>query len=807
MKIIKISQDNTKKTAQDYGGYYSGDAPEYQGSMIGSPSVDLSQLSSLFGDAQRSVDLVNLFDAGLLKNIVYMFNFSKSGVYGVYVPSLDRDVKTRELSKRLEGMGYRIEEVNGMLTAHPTQGEKDPATIQQEIKSVYDDLESKGGSVLGLNVNDTRNEAEDSFNNLSESVPPEMHAELKNDLMIAHLASTIAHEATHAHGHEDEGAPTQVGESLLNYALSIIQNKFDIEGQLGIQHGSNRNWYKIAKNDSYSPLYGPSGSDLTGRYGNWDGRNEGVADFGMMAQQDQNKPIELMLGRQFMSWLPDDLDQENNVLEEQLRKYTRDDMHLDPRMIFDELLNDGRLNDDTGYKTLEELLEDGRPKPLMKPIKMASMTKTATLFGWYNNLDISDGSTIPGMGDRVMEWDDRDESFAEYESWIKDQPRYNPSYDVKGFYYRWIEPRNRPQLWDDYTRDYSNTSPAKRFASEDDLGVSINVLEKIRNAILGKRVNATRLIATEDMSPIIEKVMSHGKIKLDVFYLGENCDDTMCSYWVYGKGIKEKDIVEVEKAIQNGEDVSDKLKDLVGCQSTLGDSVEEIMQAVKEVCRDYSLKGIYALGSYAREKSFGNAFPEVNELDFSGDVPAKNLKVGYLVAQKLGVDNLKLNRSNKSVKLVYKGVRVIFSGGDKNDTITQLMMGKGMDSGSTILSDACNKDFTVNMKAYNPLDGFVYPLIDGEEGNVVKTFFDADEITTLNPFTILRALNLMMNNGSVIDSDLEKAMIKNAMLLFDGRFSDDQLTFAKNKIMSGDPDGATEAFNQFGLSKILEIGE
>ena len=806
MKIINVTSNKTERTAQDYGGYYSGEAPEYQGSLIGSPSVDLSQLSSMFGDAQKSVDLVNQFDASLLKNIVYLFNFSKSGVYGVYVPALDREVKTQELRKRLEAMGYQIVEENGMMTAHPTKGEKDQATIQAEIKQVYDDLESKGGSVLGLNINDTRVEAEQSFNNLSQAVDPEMHNELKNDLMIAHLASTIAHEATHAHGHEDEAMPEQVGESLLHYALNVIRQKFGIEGELNIQHGASDNWYKTASYDSYTPLYGPTGSDLTGRHGRWDGRHEGTADFGMMAQQFQNAPIEQMLGRQFMFPLPPDISQEHNSIEEQLRKYTKDDFHLDPKMIFTELLSEGHVNDDTGYRTIEELLEDNRPQPLMKPLKTASMIKEATLFGWYNNLEISDGSTIPGMGDRVMAWDDRDESFADEETWIKSQPRYNPEYDVKGFYYRWIEPRFQPELWDSYTRDYSNTHPAKRFASEDDLACVVKTLEKVRNNLLSKDIQSTRFIGSEDIGVIIDKVMTHSKINFDVFDLNNNVNgDDVFAYWVYTHDVDTKDVINVEKAIQKGL-VPESMHTLIGCESTLGDSVEEIMETVKEVCYEYGIKGIYAIGAYAREKSFGCRFPEVSEIDFSGDNPTKNLKVGYILAKKLGVENVRVSKTSKSVNLVYKGIKVSFSGGGKPDEIVRLMNSKGIDSSSAILADACNKDFTINMKAYNPVDGFVYPLL-GDDNQILRTLFDADDVIAMNPFIMLRAMHLILSHGCQADPDLESSIRKNGILLFDGSVPDDQLSFAKKQILDIDPEKAKEVLNQFGLGKFLEIGD
>ena len=299
MKIIK-----TVKTAE-FGGYFSGELPEYQGSLIGSSNVDISNISSLFSGAQESVQVVNNFDSSLLQNIVYIFNFSKSGVYGVYVPALDRAVKTQELGKRLTAMGYKIIEEDGRLNAYPTKEEKDPQEIKKDIQREYDDLMSKGGSVIGVNINDSKIEAQGSYDNLEKSMvidengqtvpmPDSVKQSLKHDLMVIHLAATIAHEATHAKGAEDEAQPVQVEKSLLNKKISELKNKYNMVGDFTV--GGSNNWYKVAQ--AHFPFYPPSGSDLQGRHGNWDGNLQGQPDFGMMAQQYSNRAIEEMLGRQ-----------------------------------------------------------------------------------------------------------------------------------------------------------------------------------------------------------------------------------------------------------------------------------------------------------------------------------------------------------------------------------------------------------------------------------------------------------------------------------------------------------------------------
>lgn len=794
MKIIKVSQD--------YGGYYSGEAPEYQGSYIGSSSVDISNISSQFGDAQKSVDLVNKFDSNLLKNIVYIFNFSKSGVYGVYVPALDRVIKTQELGKRLVSKGYEIVEENGSLSAYPKNEEKDTATIKQEIQREYDDLMSKGGSAIGLNIANTRSEAESSFNNIKNSVSQENLNSLKNDLMIAHVAATMAHEATHARGAEDEGTPTHVETTLLNLAMREIQKKYSIEGELSLKKGSSNDWYKQAQNH---PFYPPSGSDLKGRHGHQGGEDlQGQAAWSMLNQQYSNRAIEQMLGRQFQSPLPKDLSSEHDSYELQLRKYTRDDWKLDPKLIFEELLAKDRVEDNTAYRTMEELLEDTRPKPLMMTLKQASkIVKEATLFGWFNNLEISDGSTIPGMGDRVMAWDDRDESFSEEEDWIKSQPRYNPSYDLKGFYYRWIEPRFKPETWFDFTRDFGNTHPAKRFASSNDLESIINTLRKIRTKILNGDPRATRFICSEDMLCVVDKAMSGCKLEMDVFVLGEVNGEEVYSCWIHN-GVGRKKINKVERAIKkNNENLREMLKEIIGCDSTLAQVVKEIMNLAKDISLEYEIYDIYAIGAYAREISLGDRTPEVEELEFTSNSPTSCFKFGYLLAEKLNIKP-KVHKGNNCICFNYKGVSVRFNGGKRINSIDKWMKNSKLDDNSNVMHDLYNKDFTINAQSYNPSSGMITSPFG--RNRIIKTVIDADDVISMNPFIILRALYLSVRHNIDIDEDLEKAIDKYSPLLIK-KYKKEKLQFAKAKIEEFGKEEAQKIFEKYGLSEILDFGE
>ena len=122
---------------------------------------------------------------------------------------------------------------------------------------------------------------------------------------------------------------------------------------------------------------------------------------------------------------------------------------------------------------------------------------------------------------------------------IKSQSRYNPEYDVKGFYYRWIEPRFKPELFDDMTRDYTNTHPAKRFASvADDVSKVISVMQKIKNKMERSDIKGTRVLCSTDVLPALEKIIEpSANLNCIVKYLGILDGEEICSVWIVKEGI------------------------------------------------------------------------------------------------------------------------------------------------------------------------------------------------------------------------------------------------------------------------------
>jgi len=822
------------KYSQDYGGYFTGDVPDYAADILGTPSVDAGQIKSMFGKADKAIDLVNRFNSSLLSNVSFIFNFAKSGAYGVYLSALDRMIKTKALKKKLEAQGYKVEQnEQGMLTAYPLKEEKSPDEIQADIDRLYADLETKGGSAFGINMNSILQAAK---SDAMQAQSPDLNA--WEWMALLHLAGTIVHEATHAKGDMGESGPEAAEAQFLQQALPIVneeyQRSMEQEGRIEEfapltigttkRHAYGRNWYKYAQSLPYyvpqSFLDRPSGSDLEGRYSMGINSDQGMAAWDMIMQEDQHVPLEKRLGRQYMSPLPPDLSQENDSYEEQLRKYTRDDWKLDPKATMEELLSEG--HEGNRYITLEGLLDETRPTPLILPLKKKKLateaskkiTKVATSFGWMNNLEISDGNTIPGLSDRVMSWESREEDFVDREKEIRQQPRYNPTYDIKGFYYRWIEPRFRPQLFDDMTRDYSNTHPAKRFAAsveiDPEVASILSVLVAAKKKILKRKILSTRFIITDDVMPVVDKIFSGPDFRIDVFNFGKtDAGEEIYAVWVSSPEIKGSNIEKAEKYFQEKDDekVDDLLEELFRVSSQRRKNIDKIIGTVKDICKEYGVRDLYLVGGYPREMVLNRSATNVDEMDFSAAWANQSIKVGGLVAERLGVKDVNIFKNTMTLSFVYKDIKVDFKGDFVPIEVKGVLRERGIPT-TPLNMDVYNRDFTINMLAYNISEDKILDIckesINDLEKEVIRTFFDPDYICKLNPIIILRALTLKIKYGFEICSRLQEAMINNASLLLNS-ISKSQLISARENVLKEGKKEARELFKQFGLEKIEEI--
>ena len=817
MKIYKISQN------YQYQGFYSGDVPEQALGYLGTSAVESSQINSVFGKASEAINLVNRFDSSLLYNISFIFNFSKGGAYGVYLSELDRAIKTKALKKQLEQKGYEIKETGEGLTAFSKKEEKTPEQIQQDIDQLYSQLQQKGGAAIGVNVASVLNAAK---LDAAEAKSPD--PDMWQWIAILHLGGTIVHEALHAKGNMDEGPSEQAEANFTQWALPIINEEYkrSMEGMgkgdefnpltitTNKRHAKGSNWYKTAQMAYYIPpsfLERATGSDLSGRFPNR--TKDQAGEWSMMSQIDQSIPIESRLGRQYMSKIPNDLDQSHDSIEEQLRKYTRNDWKLDPKASMEEMLSEG-YDLDRGYTTLEGLLNEKRPSPLMVPIKKASnnkLTKIATLFGWMNNLTISDGNTIPGLGDRVMAWDDRDEDFAEEETWIKQQPRYNPSaetYDLKGMYYRWIDPKLHPQKWDEMVGDNANVHPAKRFASSETqphVSKILSVLSEAKEKISKEEIQATRFVASDDILPLIEKVFK-GDIKVMLFRLDKK-EEVTYAVWVFSNKISEEEIEKIEKYINNKGvvdiNIDDRIENILGLSRRKEMAVGRIIEAFKDITKEHNIKNTCIIGSYPRDlvtKTFSSL---IDNLDFAGGWSDQNIKIGSIVAEKLGVSNV--NISHEVLSFIYEDIKVNFNGNYAPIEIKSALRDQGI-AVDSLTTNLYNKDFTINALVYDLQDEMIKDVTDKAipdlKNKIIRTLLDADYVCKLNPMIILRALKFKIRYGFNIDKDLQNAMSKNKELLFDGRYNESELIMARENVKREGRKEAEYLFKVYGLSQL-----
>lgn len=830
MQIIKI-----KKEAQDFQGYFTGDVPEYAINILGTPMVDASQIKSMFGKVDQAIDLVNRFDSSLLQNVSFIFNFSKSGAYGVYLPSLDRAIKNKALLRELEQMGYEAEiNEQGLITARHTQEQKTPEQIQQDINMIKQKIESKGGTAFGINMHDILNAAKMDAQQTQSEDP-----NLWEWMALLHLGATIVHEAIHAGGAEFEGPSEQAESKFIEWALPIIndeykqnlesQGKGDMYAPLHIsgttRNAKGKNWYKKAQTMSYSPpsyfnqskFDRPSGSDLSGRFPTGIESDQGMAGWAMIMQEDQSIPLEKRLDRRFVSPMPSDLDQSNDIYDEQLRKSREGLERHDLNMSTEELLSEGH-DENRGYVTMEELLDEKRPKPLMIPMNKNasanSFVKIATVFGWYNNLEISDGSTIPGLGDRVMSWDWADEDFKWTEEEISHQPRYNPTYDIKGFYYRYIEPRFQPRLFSDIQEDVTNTAPAKRFASNDidknkKMIKILSVLSSIRNKIRKGDIKSTRLVMSEDVTHLVNNLFRSTAFKVRYYPLDKTpLGEVVFAVWISIINISDEEIQRAELYLREGSGNRNLAEKLIGYTAHHQSVIDDVINKTKGICQDYGVKDVYLVGGYPRDLILDGHEANVEDLDFSGSWPNQSLKIGGLLAEALGVSDVAFYNRTMTLSFEYKGLKIDFHGNFSPVEIRSQLRKKNIPT-TPLNMDIYNRDFTINMLIYDVLKDKIYDPTGSAKNDlkrgIIRTILDPSFVCRENPLVILRALKFKLRYDFKIDSKLKTEMKNNGNLLFSGKYSDKRLEIGRLNVMREDKQGAIKLFKEYNIEQIMNI--
>ena len=807
-----------KESQSDYSSeYFQGQVPDYN---VGT-GVDFSQISSAFSKASETMELVYEFAPDISRDVSYIFDFSNQGAFGVYIPALVEQVKTNELKNRLEQKNYEVKYENNTLVAYPKDEEIDNETVQREIETLWNEINAGKSEIIGVNMNKVKSTTEQNMRELVQSAQND-GIEIQNPqllwemLIMLELGATIIHEWEHSRG-GDEAASQMREKAFINSSIEKVKQKYEAESgqEMPISHFSRtktNNWYKLAQSLNYLPSQyknSPAGSDLSGRMGHPQQSHSNVAEWGRRNQLGLGDAVESRLGRQFMWPLSEGLIQEHQTVEEQLRRQTENDCVADNLLVYEKLLSKDR-DDSQAYKTIEQLMEEKRPQPIMVPIeKTASgkLTKNATLFGWYNNLEISDGSTIPGLGDRVMAWDDRDEDFSREESWIKQQPRYNPSYDLKGFYFRWIEPRFKPQLFDDMTQDYSNTHPAKRFASaNNELSHVLKILDSIKGHILKGDIKSSRIVVTSDLYPLIKKVLNHEGILIKAFHFGETSEgEKVYAVWIADSNIEEELLKNGEKAFRSNsysKKYEKLVDDLLGVNKVKEKAIKEIINVAQKISKKAEIKKLYLVGACAREKRFNNENNVCEELNFSTGSLNDNLIFGNLLVRALGVD---FEISNY-ISFSYKNIKVEICIKNAKSELKQI---KSFGIRNQLIIESLKRDFTINMFAWdiinNKIEDPCNVAEDDFKNNIIRTFFDSKKIIKNNPIIILRALKLKLKYNLSLEKDLEKNILIYGKKMLQSKCDEGDLLFARESIRIEDRNKADQLFDDFNLEFIKKI--
>jgi len=236
--------------------------------------------------------------------------------------------------------------------------------------------------------------------------------------------------------------------------------------------------------------------------------------------------------------------------------------------------------------------------------------------------------------------------------------------------------------------------------------------------------------------------------------------------------------------------------------------IDEVLEAARNICKEYGIKDLYVVGGYPRTIAMHNKVSEINDLDFSAAWPSQSLKVGGLLAEKLGVNNVKTLHRTQTISFTYKDLKLDFKGNFSPVQIREKMREHGLRS-TPLNMDVYNRDFTMNMLVYDILSNKIYDVVSRSKQDidekVIRTIFDPNFIVKQNPLIILRALKFKVRYGFDIAPELEMAMIENVPLLFDGSLTDARLMLEREKIVKEGSKEAEKLFEEFGLERLKEL--
>lgn len=806
---------NKESQANPASSWYSGDLPDPKSLVgyVGSSSLDASQIQGSFNGVNDAIQLVNQFDSSLLRSVAFIFN-TAGGAYGVYVPWLDEQIKNEEVKAVLKSRGFDIEDSNReFFTAYsknPNIGENE---IAKEISNIKSQVHMQGGNTFGINMSKILSAAASDARESGLTDPKDIY-----DITVLHLGATMVHEAVHAKGSTSEGPSEQAEANFTQWALSIInENRFKRQqakdgaenfSPLVSNPSSRRSWYdsELSKRIERKAQYGAqfSLSNPTDGIAPWAGILWG-ADFGSIEEKLYARRRGTLSGS----------------LEKRLRQQSWGVSKINPSEITEMLLEKDH-DEFSAYKSIEDLLEDRRPKPLAIMVDKVANSKTLikmadesynSTFGWMNNLDLP-------MAERIITEEHTDD-FLNFD-WkaMRRQPRYNPEYDRFGVYYRWNEPRmNSPELFDRMIADRpGSTSAALRFASEytndSETKEVVDVLFSTLELTMSGDIGGTRFLCGNRILEVIDRFFKDKKGVLVYAFspLGEYQGEEIIPVWVVRESIPEKAVIVAEGYISGKTDepkAGDIFEHITGLSKQRKKVIDSVLLEATKLASQIGLEDLFIVGAFPRafisEESWANVF----DLDFVSSSPQDCIKLGSLLAKRMGVEKTELIRQTSTITWYYKGLKCDFRGNYTPQGTLELMKEVGIQA-SPVNLEVYSKDFTINMFGYKISNGIVYD-ISGQSAKdvqtgVIRTYFNPEKVVKMSPIVILRAIKYACRYNFEIEKELKSAMMNNSSLLLI-KCEKSRLSLALREIIREGAKKADRMISEYGLQGLCQIEE
>jgi len=456
----------------------------------------------------------------------------------------------------------------------------------------------------------------------------------------------------------------------------------------------------------------------------------------------------------------------------------------------------------------------------MIPVSKEAMTRRAysnvegTFAGPMNNLDLGMGYRMwSGVGEedpgQVFDW-----------SKIHRQYRYNPE---SGYYYSKFKdihqvvqfPSERLQEWDDMISErplsYINSAmrAASAFNERGDLDLLAAILVAALLAIESDQIRATRIICPKIIVPMIQKFYATaGGISL--YQMPGPPNEDIVSVWIARSSLDPKSVKTAEKWVVC-EDQTDSAKRVFDYVTGMSDYRKRVMKKIidetRKSCKQLGVSDVYLVGGFPRALAMNEKLIDIRDLDFSGAWPEQCLKVGGVVAERLGVRETKTFHRTMTLSWDWKGVKCDFRGNFTRPGTRKLMKEAGIKV-TPLNLDVFSRDITINMLIFSLADGRVYD-ITGEakrdlDAGIIRTYFDPDRSLQDSPLTVLRAIKYATRYNFSIEKALSDAMKKHGKLIFDGRYTDERLRVGCLEILAEGKDRGLRLIEYYGVQEACD---